>query len=81
MLASKFQQIPKDWQQRLQDPLRCLEIGAGTALPSLCDMAKNHVAGGLVCLNILSCLKSPSFCPVLLILKTGMKVPLDASKV
>lgn len=31
-----------DWQQRLQDPLRCLEIGAGTALPSLCLSLLGH---------------------------------------
>eukprot|EP00435_Cladocopium_sp_Y103_P010916 s3383_g2.t2 len=31
-----------DWQQRLQGPLRCLEIGAGTALPSLCLSLLGH---------------------------------------
>ena len=70
------QQIPKDWQQRVQDPLHCLEIGAGIALPSLCDMAKQSCGWWMLvvrfvwnCLDISGCLKSPSFCPVLKLLK------------
>lgn len=32
--------ISEDWSRRLENPLQCLELGAGTALPSLCHCGR-----------------------------------------